>query len=720
MKIGARLLITLLLVGIVPLTAAGVFAYVQTKQELLKESAATLEALRDSRKEQVENYFSERSKNLESLASSGSIIQSVLAFEQVWKQGRDSSAYQETELAQGKEMKMFQARYGFSNFYLVDEYGNLIFEAKAQADFGTNLLSGSYKDTPLGQVVSRVQRGQSSEMTDVTRYEPSGNRPAIFMSTPIFDNSRMIGQLVAEVPLDYVSRLLARHDGLGQTGKIYLIGADKTFRSELETEATELLTQKVETPAAIAALDPNQPPGTTQSVDYLGKPVLVSYHHVKVGKLNWGILAEIDLPEIMAGPDKIRNAILLFNGGVLLVVALVATYTARSFRRPMARMAQVTERIGAGDFTVALDASDLKRPDEIGDMARSLNQMRGQLMEIVSQVKEASAALFRSTEEIRENAGGVFASTEQIASVTENVVEMADLQADKMEQTLRLAEALCGDVKQVSANTGEVALSAAEMRKHAQAGRAAIQAVIDQMREINAVVEQSAGVIRELERRSSDISNFTQIITQIAQQTNMLALNAAIEAARAGEHGKGFAVVADEVRKLSEGTNEAAQSIVGMIQEIQHDTRAAAERMEQGCAKVTEGLQTARESGDLFASIERSIGHVTDEISGVSEAVGRMNPSAMEVVSYAQEVSAASEEASSGMQSISAAIEEQSAAMNVIVHSTAELAKLAEALRESLRQFRIEEEAIGRPAASGEEEANPGIAAGETASVASA
>ncbi|MCK9910452.1 cache domain-containing protein, partial [Microbacteriaceae bacterium K1510] len=87
-------------------------------------------------------------------------------------------------------------------------------------------------------------------MTDASRYEASGNIPAVFLSAPIFDNGAMIGQIVAEVPLDYISRLLDRRVGLGATGKIYLIGADKLMRSELDLKDNHqsLLTQKVDTP----------------------------------------------------------------------------------------------------------------------------------------------------------------------------------------------------------------------------------------------------------------------------------------------------------------------------------------------------------------------------------------------------------------------------------------------------------------------------------------
>lgn len=692
MKIGTRLLLILLLVGTLPLTAAGFFAYTQSKQELLKSSEQTLEALRNSRKEQVENYFSERSKNLDSIAGSSSVIQLFFAFEQVWRKGKNDPAYQELEVQVGKEIKMMQTRYGFTNFYVVNEFGDIIFQAKPQDDFGTNLLTGKYKDSPFGQVVSKVTKSQSTEITDVTRYEPSGNNPVIFMSSPIFEQGRIIGQLVAEVSLDYVSRLLDRREGLGETGKVYLIGQDKLFRSELfVSDGTEtLLTQKLETGLADTALA-NQEGATLQTQDFRGVDTLVSYSQIKVGNLKWAIFAEMDIAEIMAAPNKIRNTALLFNAIVFVIVALIASITARGLRKPMQRMVQVTEQIGAGDLTVQLEQTYLSRKDEIGDMARAFKQMQSSLTEILGQVKEAAVSLNQSTQEINGNATDVSSSTEHIANIVIEVVGAADHQVNRMEHTLTLAERLSNGIQVVASNAEQVAHSAAEMQKNALSGRQAMEGIIGQMQEIHGSVQESSNVISKLDGLSHQISHMIQAITQIANQTNLLALNAAIEAARAGEHGKGFAVVAGEVRKLSEGTNEAAQNIIQIVSEIQKGTQQAVEQMQKGSQRVEHGLQTARQSGDMFHQIERTIDQVTRDIEGVSTEVSKMNPSALEVVRFAEEVSASSTQASSGMQSISAAIEEQSASMNMIATSTEQLAGLACELEKSLERFTIQQ-----------------------------
>lgn len=687
MKLGARVLIVLLVASIIPLTAAGVFAYQETKQELLVGSAAKLEALRLSKKEQVENYFRERTKNVDTLAASGTVISALTVFQQIWQEGRESAAYKDAEFSFANELKMEVARYGFSNAYLLNSDGVIVYETNPQSDFGTNLLTGQYANSVLGQTVQQVLKVQSAEVSDVGRYEPSGNEPGVYIAAPIYEKGYMMGQLAVEVPLDYVSRLLNQREGLGETGKIYLVGSDKLMRSKLGNGQETILQQTVDTPVIERVFQAEGFTGTEQSVDFRGQSVLVSFDQIKVAKHTWAILAEIDMPEILAGPNRIQTAMIVFNGVVLVVIVGISLYTAGWLRRSFSGMLHVAERIGQGDLTTTVPGKLLRRKDELGEMARSLSTMQKQLHGILVQVEQAADSVAHTVQEIHGNTNEIASSSQQIVQVVDQVAASSESQVDKMGQTLNLAVDLTNDVDGVTENVRQVNLSSAEMKQHAEEGREAVTAVIRSMEEINRSVAAATEVIRVLEQRSQDISRIISVITEIARQTNLLALNAAIEAARAGEHGKGFAVVAGEVRKLSEGTDEAAQQIVRMINDVQNDTMIVVAKMAEGAETTAHGMKTARQSGEMFQRIEQNILRVSAEINRVSEAFARMAPDAQQVVVVAKEVSAASVQAAAGVQSISSAVEEQSSAMEQIVQSTDHLAQLAEELRGSLAAF---------------------------------
>lgn len=689
MKLGVRVLIVLLLAGIGPLAAAGIFSYYESKQELLESSAATLEALRNSNKEQVENYFRERMRNAETLAASDSVLEALQNFDQVWMQGQDSSAYQNAASAYATELKMEVSRYGFSNASLINEQGNIVYQTTPLQDFGTNLLSGPGSGTILGQVVQRVAKAQSTEMSDLGRYAPSGDNPSVFISVPIFQSGHVTGQLALEVSLDYISRQLNRREGLGETGKIYLVGEDKLMRSELG-EGT-LLVQSVDTPVVRDALFTPDAQGTVQSLDYRGMEVLVSYAKVNVGKHNWVILAEMDMTEILAGPNRIKNAMIVVNGIALILIVALSAYTANWLNRSFRQLLAIAAKIGRGDFASSFSPELLKRKDELGELARSLYTMREQLQSILLQVREAALSVSEAVQHIHGNTSEIASSSEQIVQVVDTVAVSADQQREKMDDTLHLTMDLTNEVASVTANVQQVALSSQEMRLHSEQGREAVTAVVVSMEEIQRSVDATTQVIQALQQRSQDISRIISVITEIARQTNLLALNAAIEAARAGEQGKGFAVVAGEVRKLSEGTDEAAKQIVRMISDIQADTQLVAQRMAEGAQTTEQGMLTARQSGEMFQRIEDNIRRVSQEMESVSQAFARMAPKAQQMAAVAKQVSAASVEAAAGVQTISAAVEEQSSSMELIVYSANQLAALADDLRASLSSFTLSE-----------------------------
>ena len=127
------------------------------------------------------------------------------------------------------------------------------------------------------------------------------------------------------------------------------------------------------------------------------------------------------------------------------------------------------------------------------------------------------------------------------------------------------------------------------------------QATID---EVTQMVNTSAGQILELEKQSNEISSSTNLIAEIADQTNLLALNAAIEAARAGEHGRGFAVVADEVRKLAERTQESTAQISTIIKHIQDEIKRVSNSMNQAVPRAQKSIELAEQTSALLDEIE--------------------------------------------------------------------------------------------------------------------
>jgi methyl-accepting chemotaxis protein len=181
--------------------------------------------------------------------------------------------------------------------------------------------------------------------------------------------------------------------------------------------------------------------------------------------------------------------------------------------------------------------------------------------------------------------------------------------------------------------------------------------------------------IGNLAAKSEQIGGIVDTITGIAGQTNLLALNAAIEAARAGEQGRGFAVVAEEVRKLAEESQHAAATISTLISEIQQETSAVVEVVDDGARRAEQGVAIVERARESFLRIGEAIEDVTARVGEISAAV--------------TEVAAVAEQASASTEQVSASTEETSASAQEIAASAQTLAATAADLEGLVTRFQL-------------------------------
>jgi len=340
----------------------------------------------------------------------------------------------------------------------------------------------------------------------------------------------------------------------------------------------------------------------------------------------------------------------------------------------------------AGDLTAKIDVGG---NDELGRLGTTLNDMFSNIAGIINVIRSTA-------DKVNFSAQSLSASTEEMNSITEetsltvqNIAKSTDLQAHKVDEMIKEIRNMERSVKQV-ANSAELAASAAtNASETATRGGDAAKEAVEKINTIYSVTNESAGIIKHLGERSNQIGEIVDVITDIADQTNMLALNAAIEAARAGEAGRGFAVVADEVKKLAEGSAKAAEEIALLIQQTQEDTQTAVSSIELGSKEVTEGREVITRTGESLDEIVEVLKSSSDMARRISAATKELSRGMKNVIDSIDEISSSAEKNASSTQETAASMEQMTSSMEDVASSAQKLSDMAIQLREHVGRFKI-------------------------------
>ncbi|SOC43001.1 methyl-accepting chemotaxis protein [Ureibacillus acetophenoni] len=353
---------------------------------------------------------------------------------------------------------------------------------------------------------------------------------------------------------------------------------------------------------------------------------------------------------------------------------------------PLKLLLNVTREVAKGNLTVTIPK---KSNDEIGLLVNSFEVMLGNLKDIVGELNETSIKVLSSSETLAKSASETNSVSNLISSSIREVAVDTQNQSNGIEKMVFAITEMNEGIKRILDNTGEVSNTSHETKSYAVDGERAVEKSVRQMILIQNSVSESDISIQELLKRSQEIAQILNVISDIANQTNLLALNAAIEAARAGESGKGFAVVAEEVRRLAEQSNQSTEQIGSIIDQMRLATDVSVQTMRKVIEDVKEGIDIINDTKVKFSVISQSTEEMNREMGNILQAAERMALNAEEISLTIDQISTLARRNTQYSIDVSSSSQDQLVAIEEITKSTESLSNIAEDLRESTKKFTV-------------------------------
>lgn len=329
--------------------------------------------------------------------------------------------------------------------------------------------------------------------------------------------------------------------------------------------------------------------------------------------------------------------------GIIVVLLLIMIII--SIIRPLKKCISSIGVMEQGDFSQAMGTALLKRRDDFGKLAASLESMRNEMSGLIGEAKSQATEITRMVQEIDDNIQALDEEIENVSATTEELAAGMEETAASSEEINAMSHEIESAAKSIATRSQDGATEADDIRDRAVGIKKTTTENDERTKAIHAEINE--GLTKALEdiKVVDQIGVLAESIMEITGQTNLLALNASIEAARAGEAGKGFAVVADEIRVLAEQSKAA----VVHIQDVTKNVVESVTNLADGAKKLLEFVGTdvvdsfagfsdmadsySNDAGSIDALVtdfSASSEQLLASINGVMDAIGEVSKAATE------------------------------------------------------------------------------------------
>ncbi|WP_148436653.1 methyl-accepting chemotaxis protein [Gracilibacillus timonensis] len=403
---------------------------------------------------------------------------------------------------------------------------------------------------------------------------------------------------------------------------------------------------------------------------------------------DWYLVGDVSKQELTKDTTNIFYITLGIVLLALIISIIIAGSIVKNIAKPIDRISHLMSSAKQGDLTVRSDVS--KRKDEIGELSTSFNAMLGNISTMMKQTRLSANQVLDAASELATVSNTQSQSAKEVALASEEIASGATGLTDEAEKGNNLAASIHDETETVYQNNIEMEQQAVAVLEHSHSGLEKLNELVTQTRDSEEMTEALVSKVDILQQSTEQIYQVMEMLTSIAQQTNLLSLNAAIEAARAGEAGKGFAVVADEIRKLSTQSKDSIDKVEEITSGIVNEVNETLQLLELSTPRFRAQVTQAEDTQSILNDVGENMGSFAGKIQQVTASVQQLRDSQEILTSTIHQVSATAEESSAISEEVSATTEEQLRVSESLVITSDELKQLSEELQEMMKQFKVD------------------------------
>lgn len=527
-------------------------------------------------------------------------------------------------------------------------------------------------------------QGRPSKAVVVSR---ATNTSTYILSAPAKQGNKVLGVVYVSIEIEKLAETTTNNLKVGRTGYCFVLTGEGGVIIHPEKDKIGLDIKQMPWVKPIIE-------GTSGIVHYAQDGVERMAYFTTMQFTGWKVVLSAEEDDLMSAVIQMRYTNMILTLCISLLVGGIILYIARGMASVLRGCASVSQYVAEGNLVLTAKqkqelATDSRRSDEIGNLARALDTMIQNLGRLFAEsdaktreAEEATRKAVIATEAATESAhraenakrDGMLTAADQLAGAVTVIMSAAEQlssqiaqsergaadQASRVTSTATAMSQMNATVLEVAKNAGDASEMSLHTRRRAEAGAKVVHQAVGSIQ----AVQKQAGQLREgmteLDENARSISQIMGVISDIADQTNLLALNAAIEAARAGEAGRGFAVVADEVRKLAEKTMASTTDVAQAIKRIQNSASTSLSQVELSGQTIEEATGFANQSGEALSEIVSMMDGAADQVRAIATAAEQQSATSEEINRSIGEVNFIAVETAETMRQASRAVEELS------------------------------------------------------------